>query len=143
MARRYGTYYRHRKAYRALRQRRAWARKFPRSKWGIQYVPAGTEEGIKTYGKTFREADPNQKLARLTNHYYGKGDYGKPKSLERRIVEGAGSSLGSAAGSLVGMTTGIPMLGQVGGVVGGIGGHAIGRKISNWMGMTRAYNHNI
>jgi len=93
-----------------------WTRRnFPASRYGVRYVPSGTEEGINTYGATWRQADAEQRGRRAQDNYYGRGSY--QMAMNRG---GYGSDIGSALGSLGSKIAPIP----------GING----RKFGGWLG---------
>lgn len=87
---------RNQRALRALRRLRAQNRKYPPSKFGHQFMPAGTN--VEAYGASWKDANAVQRAKRQADHYYGAGGYwsGAKKFLRR-----AGGSMlhaGLAAG---------------------------------------------
>lgn len=116
------------KIYRAGKSWTRQRKNFPASKFGYQFVPAGTPEGIEKYGTSWSKATGPQMQNRVNNNYFGKGDY------RSRLAKFGGSAIrgvGALGGALVGN-----QLGGLGGAFRGARlGYSLGDVASRYAGL--------
>lgn len=92
-------------------------KKFPYKTYGRAYLQRGTEENIQNWGKTWKEATPEQRETRRRFGYYGQGKYSFRNFLGDARKAIGSKILRAAENRIVGAISGggIPGMGLYGG----------------------------